>query len=642
MMYSRLIIGILAVLVSGSRTPAQQASPPEKEKPATAAPAAAQGGCEFRTDFSFGGFFTDMHGSQEKYRSDINLRSGVHLENFRLEVRPVEGHQEWFDLAVFRARGFGDVDPYENFQFHIRRNGRYNFRLSYSKDNYYFNLPGFAMGLHSDDSLRRRINAGMDVNLTKSLTLRTDYRNYTRSGNSFTSQGIFQSIFRILQYNQGRTDDYSVALDWRTRRVGVSFEQRLRHFRFDDHFRNLDPQGADPLSTNKLTGLTKNTPVRGMVPESSVTFTLRPSSQLDVLGRYTFSKGNFDFSRWELQSLRLGAGGAQLEQLALTQASTDQPQHRLDLNVSWDAASQWTVQNAFNTNQYRLQGDALLSYALRSPGSSQSLPLAERYGDTVRYRRTSNESSIQYTPSRYVNIRTAYRYTDRLWEEQAEGSPPKTHNTAMQSVMAGWSASSGTRWRSSLEFEHGWADQAFIRLEPLRFNRWSARGSVRPVKGWQFGGSLGIRDDLNATMGSRHEQDLREFSLQINWIPREDYLFDFSYGRTDILSATDIYFLLTVPRKEYSQYLTNTNYAAFHGQIPLHRRIRGQISYNIVDDSAGSFPLVFHQTAAGLSLKIQGPVWLDLGWRYVAYNEELYSKQDYAGHMLGVSMRFGF
>ncbi len=631
------------LLLLGSLAFSQEAAPaPDKEAAKAAEPKAAGGKYEFRTDLTLGGFFTDIHGSEEKYRSDINLRSGARLENFQTEIRPEEGSSGWFDLATFRARGFGSVDPYEDFQFNIRRNGKYDFRLKYSKDNYYFQLPGFALGMHSDDNIRRRVSADLNIHVRKSLQLRMGYRNWSRSGNSFTSQLIFQSLFPVLQYNRGRTDEYYAGMEWKTKTFGLSFDQRFRSFRFDDSAKNAVSSAVDPTLGNRLTGLTRNTPVRGMVPESTLLLKWQPSARIDLLGRYTYSSGSFDFSRWELQNLRIGASGAQLEQLALTQASTDQPLHRLDLNATWDIATHWTLQNSFYLNRYRLLSDGLLSYAMRSPGSSGSLNLSETVDDTLRYQRGFNETSLQFSPSRLMSIRGGYRYTNRQWEQTEEGSAGTRQESNMQAAVLSWTASSGTRWRSSLELEHGWMDEALIRLEPLRFNRWTARGAFRPAKGWQVSASLGIRDDLSRTRSVDHEGDFREFSLQLNWMPKQDYTFDLAYGRTDILSATDIYFLLTVPRKVSSRYVTNMNYFNFHCQFPLHKRVLGQANYNVVDDSAGSYPLVFHQAGAGLSFRVQGPAWLDLHWRYLAYNEEQFSQQDYAGHLLGISMRFGF
>jgi hypothetical protein len=108
------------------------------------------------------------------------------------------------------------------------------------------------------------------------------------------------------------------------------------------------------------------------------------------------------------------------------------------------------------------------------------------------------------------------------------------------------------------------------------------------------------------------------------------------------LSATDILFFLMGPEKGISRYITNTNYCNVFLQVPLHKRLRAQLGYRLLDDSAGSYPLVFHQADAGLSLRIHTSVWLNLGWKYYAYNEEKSAQQDYAGNLLSLSLRFGF
>lgn len=622
-----------------------QSETEKKEEQVPSVPTSVNKKYEFRTDLWLSGMTTDIHGSKEKYFSDVNLRSGFQLENFRFEVRPAEGSSRCFDILNFQAQGLGDVEPYEKAQLTLRKNGRYDFRLLYTKNQYFFDVPGFAADAHSADNTRRTIGLDLRYYLRSDLSLRVGYQNYYRSGHTATTQEVFGTLFPLLQYHHGRTDHYKIGMDWKNRIIGVSIDQGFRSLRFDDRYSALASSGIDSGSVNQLSDLQKNAPLRGMIPETTISAKIQPSSRLDILSRYQYSKGDWDFSRYELQNLRIGASGMPLEQLALTQASINQPQHRYDLNATFDISPQWTLQNSFYVNRYKIQGDGLLTQTLRNKQSSVLLSEIDSE-ETDEYRRINNETMLQYTPTRLFRLHTTYRYAHRKFVDvssENEETYRTENSTGIQSIMAGWSAGTGMRWKTSLEYEHSWTDTPLFWMEPLRLDRWRARGSLRPLAGWQIAGSWGWKDVKNDRKNlPQNTQDYRDFSLQITWTPRKDYLVDFHYGRTDLLSATDIVFQLATRTTDKSLYVTNMNFANFLFQMPIYKRMHGNFSYSILDDSAGSYPLVYHQTAAGLLLHLHGPLWMDMKWRYLAYNEELFHDRDYAGHLLAAGLRYGF
>ncbi len=329
----------------------------------------------------------------------------------------------------------------------------------------------------------------------------------------------------------------------------------------------------------------------------------------------------------------------------MTQATSDQPQHRLDANASLSILPRLTLHNSANLNRYEVLSDGFTRQVFLNPATQLGFEGTTPASEFMKYSRFSDEVSLEVDLTRYVDAFGGYRYADRdiTFRSLIEDQTLSTHNsTALQSVVTGVSTSVGRRWRTSLEFEHGWANNAFFRIEPLRFDRWTARGSVKPGAGLQISGSIGIRDDDNSTPNIQHEFDNRQFSLQFQWLPKASYLFELGYGRMDILSATDIlYFLAGSQQQGLSRYVTNTNFGNAFAQVPLHKRVRLQLGYRVLNDSGGTFPLVFHQGDAGVSLNVANGVWFNLGWKYFDYNEDFYSQQDYAGHLLSMSIRFG-
>lgn len=620
-----------------------QTAPAEEKKDDKSKPAYA--GYETGFELEVGGSLVDIHGSEQKYRSDVNVREGAQVKSFSLNLRPSEGKRGFFDILTVRGHGFGGVEPFENLKLQARRNGRYDFQFNYSKDHYYFDVPGFALGLHSDDVLRRSYDLSLQVYLQRNLKLRMGYTANQRSGNTLTSDDVFNDVYQLILFNRARTDDYRIGVEWQSRAVSLAFDQSFRSFRFDDHLTNTraGQLGIDPVSPGILKSYREDLPTRGFIPSSQVTMKFRPSDRFELLGRYRYSRGSVDFTRSDVQSLRFGAGTA-LDQLISTQASANQrPQHLVDVNASWFLAPRWSVHNSFDDHRYEITSAALTSTIFRAPGSGAQLSFSDSGSDFTHYSRTSNDAYVEFEASRLISASAGYRYASRVVRlRSADDQSEERTNTISRAVVASLSASGGSAFRGSLEFEHGWADNVLLRIEPLDFNRVTGRGSYRPSPNLSFSGSFGIRFEKRPISGSWHKLDNKEYSLQASWTPKPDYLLEAGWGRLDILSATDLYFFLSSSQVDRSQYVTNSDYGNLLFQIPIQQRVRLQLDYRLLKDSGGSYPLIYHQGNTQLSFKLCSSTWFDVGWRYLAYNEDAYATRDYAGHIVSLGLRFKF
>ena len=369
---------------------------------------------------------------------------------------------------------------------------------------------------------------------------------------------------------------------------------------------------------------------------------LRPTDQFELLGRYRYSKGSVDFSRSGYKDLRIGASGLALEELALTHSASDQPVHMADFNASWFFLPRFSIHNSLNLYRHEIRSDALTDTVFRS--STGELTFSQRDDSFMRYSRVSNETALEFEASRAITTTVGYRYGDRdvRFRSASDASNDRTETTD-GSVFATLSAASGTRWRASIEFEHGWAGNSLMRIEPLNFNRARVRGSVTPASGLRLSGSVGLRFDENDAPGTLFEFSNKEYSIQAAWTPKNDWMVELGYGRTDILSAADIlYFLDAAQQQSRSRYVTNANYFSAFVAVPLHSRLRAQLGYRLLDDTGGSFPLIYHQGEAGLSFSLVDAVWLDAAWRYFGYTERNFSLQDYVGNVVSLGMRYSF
>jgi hypothetical protein len=73
-----------------------------------------------------GGRWVDVNGSENKFRSDLNYRSGLRLFDSSILIENNRSGSKWFDSALFQGSGWG-ADPSGNFRANIDRDGQYRF-----------------------------------------------------------------------------------------------------------------------------------------------------------------------------------------------------------------------------------------------------------------------------------------------------------------------------------------------------------------------------------------------------------------------------------------------------------------------------------------------------------------------------------
>jgi hypothetical protein len=155
---------------------------------------------------TFGYRFTNVTGSQNKYRELFNLREGARLMDFSLFGHAAPGASRFADRYSFTMSGMGG-DPYPMTQLTVSKDKLYELRVNFRQAYYQWNrddtvaLPtalststtGFDRGLsanHDWATVRRFGDVSFLLHATNNLRFGFEYHRNTRDGLTYTTRSL--------------------------------------------------------------------------------------------------------------------------------------------------------------------------------------------------------------------------------------------------------------------------------------------------------------------------------------------------------------------------------------------------------------------------------------------------------------------
>src|ERR1700722_10466153 len=79
---------------------------------------------------------SDVRGSDDTYRSEVNYGNGLRLLGSSLTINSKDGHGRLFDELVLTTQGLGG-DPYESVVLRLQKNRLYDYSMSWRLNDYY-------------------------------------------------------------------------------------------------------------------------------------------------------------------------------------------------------------------------------------------------------------------------------------------------------------------------------------------------------------------------------------------------------------------------------------------------------------------------------------------------------------------------
>ena len=165
--------------------------------PTTALAQDEEAEAEFEGSFTLGWRSVDVDGRDEKYRQHIGIDDGASLFGLDFYYRP---KSDIADEVRLNASNLGG-QPFESFDFSVRKFGNYNFKLGRRESTYFYEdiiLPvelsnpriGNAGDFHHFDFRRVRDFASLEYRITPRAKLDVAFDRYSRRGESTTTLDV--------------------------------------------------------------------------------------------------------------------------------------------------------------------------------------------------------------------------------------------------------------------------------------------------------------------------------------------------------------------------------------------------------------------------------------------------------------------
>ncbi len=624
-------IAILAILAVFSSPGAAQTADPGNE-------------IETKFELGVGGVFVDVDGSEDKFRTERNVRSGFNTKNLYLDLRPAGETETFFDLLTLSAVGIGSSSPYQRGDLRAGKRRLYDLKAGYRKYNYFFGLPEFALGWHREDSVGRSGNISLDLFPDRKASFFVGYRRNQLYGTHFTSQDIGPDAYPGSSPRRLASDEIFGGVKLKSRTASLNFTQSYLRFKDDQQ---LFPNGDQSIGLrgNTLVGGQRDTPVRISNPITRVLGRYRPSKRYDVTGRYMYSGADVDVSRWENLLQTIGQGQFPLRQIISSTGVSEKPSHNASFAQSFDITDRLTFRHRFVYETYSITGlldtTGLLRMINAVTGQELDQPFVEMGGTATDYQLVRNEAELEYSVVPSVALLGGYRYSDRHLAFGDTGTNPRPVVTIAHT------GGGGVLWRPSAkallraDVEKGASSLAFNRIDPLETLRWKIKGRVRPTSRLTISASGLLEDNSNNAPNVNYDLDNRQLGAQAVYVPSNRLMLSGGYNYLRIRTSTDIVFwALSQLTEATSLYETNTHVANVLVQAPVGNRVNLRAGYEYFKDSGSTYPLRMHIPRVGLSLRLQQWIHLDADWRYYSYAERISTIRDYRANVLYIGLRY--
>ncbi len=142
------------------------------------------GGFQWGGAIELGYRFTDIDGSEDRYRETVNLKDGLKLFELSLWGKNPDAGKGLVDSFKFSGRDIGD--PFPSLRLEVKKNKLYDFNASFRQYQYFYNREDNFF-LTDNHDFNSKINTGA-LSLTlfpkEDLQFNIGYRHWERDGNA--------------------------------------------------------------------------------------------------------------------------------------------------------------------------------------------------------------------------------------------------------------------------------------------------------------------------------------------------------------------------------------------------------------------------------------------------------------------------
>lgn len=625
------------------------------------------------SSLEFGYRSVDVGGSREKFLSDVDIRSGVRLFEYSIDSRSVTGAGPLYDFMHADATGLGG-DPQQTFSFRIDKKRLYKFDASVRRLNYYRYLPNFSVNSHNIDTRQQISDYSLKLFPQRAVRINLGYNRSMAKGFSQYTTSASSDIFAIPGDRRWAADNYRVGVDATYHKWDFFAEEMYRTYKWDTSFNwpgGSNPGFINPADLSTVTVFTRPEPTRSHAAITRASLQGSIAKRIHVVARGMYGQEQLNgFLIERLSGTTTTANQRTLIAQYVSNSKAKRPSSSFDAGISFDLTDNLTLNNTFRISDYTITGEAFenrITQTQTGTGpitTSTSSPCSPNLSTPVGYLCTSNIDlssywntlDLQYSRGRKLSANIGWRSTHRdvtTGNLTASETDTQNTNTAIGSIRI----RPVDRFNLFFDYEKGQADNVFVRVSPMDFQRARARVSFQATEKLSFTGTVSTTDRTNPTQYVENDSDYRAISFSALWEPKDKLFVSVGYNYDHMFSTANIYFNSGgAARAGRSLFYAKQDFYFLDSRLPITKYLDLLLVYRYVHDhgapsgltSTGpydfvtSFPLQRHNPEARLAIHFNSHATVNVSYRNFSYNERNFTVQDYRSNILTSSLRLTF
>jgi hypothetical protein len=620
-----------------------------------------------------GGRWVDVNGSENKFRSDLNYRSGLRLFDSSILIENNRSGSKWFDSALFQGSGWG-ADPSGNFRANIDRDGQYRFTANIRRVGFFNNLNNHAVGqtlinYHNYDITR---NLG-DIDLTifpESPTFRIRIGgSYNLQGDTYTYTSRSSEAFPVTALADSKAYDFRAGADGKLFGFNLSGTYGYRDFRNRTIYRLLTPNEGDQPGNRFILAMERTSPIDGATHFGTLSVQRTFARKFDFTAKILHSRTSMGFV-WNEFDIYRTATTTQREEWSIS-GDANRPQTRGDLGMTWRATDKFRISNTFTYDGFNINGGN--NYAQFTTSAT-----IRRNFTITRYRRYANLLEGDYQFNDRFAVNAGYRYTHRQvrlnWVQLSQtgaltDSSSEDAENSTNTFIAGTRIKPVNNWAIYADVESGKADNVFTRAGNSDFTNFRIRSRMSFNKVAANVSFISKDNEIpseptTGTFPRITETRSRTFSATVDWNPRDEFSLSGGYNYLHLTSEAFIRLRFATLVEGFSQYFVRDSYFFIDATARPHKRISLYGSYRWNKDTGhgdrvipplgsstilGSYPIDFKMPEFRAAIRLNRYVDWNIGYQYYDYKEKppvniQYGLpfQNYSAHLPYTSLRIYF
>lgn len=638
------------------------------------------GGYKTSSSIEFGVRAKDVEGSENKFRSDLNYKSGFRMFDSSLSVESLGGTNRLFDSLTMQTSGWG-ADPSGFAKMNVEKLGAYRFDSNVRQVRYFNNLNNHAAGQHRFNT--SHMFGDFDLTLRpQSETLRLIFGgsfNRTTGPGTVNGRAYRDDWMSDAEYRYN-SRDFRAAAEGRLLGFNFGLTQGVRRFRDQTKFFLSQPTaGNNTTDTTVISNWLREFPIRGNSYFTIFNVHRTFAKKVDFTGQYIYSSTDTVSPMTEVIAGRDNSNNRIDRDEFAINGDAKRIQRRGNLGWTFMLTDKFRISETFNWDGFTINGGENLVELVISR-TAAGTPRPDSYTNSYAFRTTNFSRYINYLEgdyqlNKYAAFHAGYRYTRRevvLWGiDRTVTSPTSATNPLLTSeteenhtnaLIAGMKLKPMDRWVIFWDVEKGDADNIFTRVENYKYTNFRVRSRLNLDK-FSWGFVMVTKDNLNPTVTDETvprsfgtDVNTRIYSTNVDFTPAPEVIFNTGYTYTHMTASTAIIVPVGTPRLQgVSRYFVRDNnffadvtvkpnkYFSLYGAYRISKDLgQGDRTANNIEFITSSYPMSFQSPEFRVAARLSRNADLNFGYQYFKYAEKFQTAQDYRAHLPFVSLRLFF